>query len=113
MTDSLQLVEQIVRAAKDKKAKDVVILSLQEISPIADYFVIMTGGSKRQVQAITDNIEDELKGKGILPFRKEGFQEGKWVLVDFGSVVTHVFQEEERDFYSLERLWGDAEVIEM
>jgi ribosome-associated protein len=96
-------------AANEKKARDILLMDLQGISLIADYFVICTGNSNIQVQAVSDNIEDKLKEKGKPLLRREGYNEGRWVLMDFGSVIVHIFQEEERQYYNLERLWGDAE----
>lgn len=100
-------------AAADKKALDITVLDISHISIICDYFLICTGRSSTQVQAVAENIEAKLKDAGIKPLRIEGFREGSWILVDYGDVVVHVFQEAERDFYNLERLWGDANVIEM
>lgn len=79
---------------------------------IADYFVLLTGRSSTQVQAIADSIEEMLTGQGVRLLRREGYQEARWILLDFGSVVVHVFRDEDRRFYSLERLWGDARVEE-
>ncbi len=99
------------RAAEDKKAKDVVILDISGISVICDYFVICSGLSSTQVKAIAENVEEKLEKKGISKLRAEGLKDGHWVLLDYGSVVVHVFQENDRDFYNLEHLWGDAEVV--
>lgn len=79
---------------------------------IADYFVLLTGRSSTQVQAIADSIEEKLTEQGVKLLRREGYQEARWILLDFGSVVVHVFRDEDRRFYSLERLWGDARVEE-
>lgn len=94
------------------KAEDSVILNLKGITLIADYFVLLSGRSSTQVQAIADSIEERLTEQGIKLLRREGYQEARWILLDFGSVVVHVFREEDRRFYSLERLWGDARVEE-
>lgn len=106
-----QLASLISRAAEDKKARDVVILDLHEISMVCDYFVICSGNSSTQVKAIAENIEKTLKDEGIRVSRIEGMQDARWVLLDYGSVVAHVFQENERTFYNLEHLWGDAKVV--
>ena len=98
-------------AANEKKARDILLMDLQGISLIADHFVICTGNNHIQVQAISDNIEEKLKEKGTPPLRIEGYKDGRWVLMDFGSAIVHIFQEEERQYYNLERLWGDAEKI--
>jgi len=96
------------KAAAEKKGRDITILDLQEISLITDYFLIVNGNSRVQTQAIADNIEEKMALAGIPLARREGYPDGRWILLDFGAVIIHVFQEEERSFYSLERLWGDA-----
>ncbi|MDI3328061.1 MAG: ribosome silencing factor [Alicyclobacillaceae bacterium] len=98
-------------AAADKKARDVVILDIRELSVVADYFVICSGQSTTQVQAIADHVRDKLEEHGVPVRGVEGRDEARWVLLDFGDVVVHVFRQEEREFYHLERLWGDAPVI--
>ncbi len=100
-----------VKAAEDKKAEDITVLDIREVSIIADYFIICSGRSRTQVQAIVENIIEEVEKEGVSALRREGFREGGWVLVDYGDVVVHVFQETERQFYNLERLWGDAQVV--
>lgn len=95
-------------AADSKKAKDVVILDIQELSAIADYFIICSAKSRTQVQAIADEVRDKLEERGLTCKGMEGKDDAKWILVDFGDVVAHVFMEEEREFFGLERLWGDA-----
>jgi ribosome-associated protein len=97
-----------VRAATDKKASDVVVLDVQELLGITDYFVICSGSSVRQVRAISDEIVHCLKEKGVSPVRREGEREAGWVLIDYEDFVVHVFGEQEREFYDLERLWKDA-----
>lgn len=94
--------------AESKKARDVVILDIRELAVIADYFVICSANSRTQVQAIADAIVDKLSLNGLRSKGIEGREDGKWILLDFGDLVVHVFQEEEREFYGLERLWGDA-----
>jgi ribosome-associated protein len=95
-------------AARAKKAKDIVIMDLQGISIIADYFVICTGTNVHQLQAISEHIDEKLAEQKISPLRIEGLKDARWILMDYGSVVVHIFQEEERLYYNLERLWGDA-----
>ncbi|GAW92395.1 ribosome silencing factor [Calderihabitans maritimus] len=108
MTDAKAIALAAAEAAEEKKAKDIVVLDMQKVSLITDYFVIATGNSTTQVQAIVKEIEKKLKEQGIPLLRREGYREARWVLLDYGSVVIHIFQPEEREFYSLERLWGDA-----
>jgi len=107
-----EVVNIAVQAADDKKAIDTRVLDIREISIIADYFVICSGRSAPQVQAIADNIQEQLKKENVPALHLEGVREGTWVLLDYGDVVVHVFQEAERQFYKLERLWGDALVVE-
>ncbi|MGF9963237.1 ribosome silencing factor [Bacillus rhizoplanae] len=96
------------RAADDKRAEDIVVLNMQGISPLADYFVICHGNSDKQVQAIAREIKGQAHEVHIDVQRMEGFEEARWVLVDLGDVVVHVFHKDERDYYNLERLWGDV-----
>ena len=103
------LLEKIVALAQDKKAQEIISLKLTGLTLIADYFVLMTATNSRQAQALSDHIYEELKDQGSQALRVEGYQEGQWILLDYGSVVVHIFQEQERSFYDLERLWGDAE----
>lgn len=99
------------KAIEDKKGWQVTILQLKDISLITDYFVLANGNSRIQTQAIADNVEEELEKNGFRPLRREGYLEGRWILLDYGFIIVHIFQEEERKFYNLERLWGDASVI--
>ena len=95
-------------AIDDKRGEEVVIIDVGELLRIADVFVIATGTSKRQVQAMAEEVEDQLRPHGRRPLRIEGKEDGHWTLVDYGDLVVHLFQPESRAFYSLERLWGDA-----
>lgn len=96
------------KAADEKKAEDIVALNMQGISLVTDYFLICHGNSDKQVQAIAREIKDRADKNGIDVRRMEGYEEGRWVLIDLGDVVAHVFHQEERGYYNLERLWGDA-----
>ena len=102
-----------VKAALKKKAFDLIVLDIKEISSFADYFILCSGNSNRQVQAIASSIEHDLKKKGIDPLGIEGFNEGKWVLLDYDDIIIHVFYHPIREFYELERLWDDAPRIEV
>jgi ribosome-associated protein len=97
-----------VKAGQAKKAEDILVLDLREISTFTDYFVIMTGNSSRQNVAIYENIEQELKKGKFQPLGVEGKELAEWILVDYGSFIVHVFSRRTRDYYSLEKLWGDA-----
>lgn len=95
-------------AIDDKRGADIVLIDVGELLRIADVFVIATGTNKRQVQAMAEEVEDQLKLHDRAPLRIEGKDDGDWMLVDYGDLVVHLFQPETRAFYSLERLWGDA-----
>lgn len=98
-----------VAAALDKKAYDLDVLSVGKLTSIADYFILTTAGNERQAQAIADNVLDKLKSEmGVRPLLVEGTTPGRWILLDFGDFIMHVFTDEARRFYGLERLWGDA-----
>ncbi|HZK24242.1 MAG TPA: ribosome silencing factor [Oscillospiraceae bacterium] len=103
-----RLLALIVNAAEDKKAVDLTILDIGKVSFVADYFVIATGTTKTQVHAIADSIMEKLKESDDALLHREGYQEGLWILLDYGSVVVHIFQPEQRNFYHLERLWAHA-----
>jgi ribosome-associated protein len=107
-TDASELAHRIVEIASDKKGNDIVLLRTAELTTMADFFVIVSGRSDRQVQALAGAIIDELRDDGIRPLGVEGKQSSRWVLLDFGSVIVHVFAPDEREFYGLERLWGKA-----
>ena len=97
-----------VSAAADKKARDLVVIDVGDFLSITDYFVICSGSSDRQVRTIADEIEAKLKEAGVRPLRTEGGLDGGWLLLDYGVFVVHVFTEEMRKYYELERLWKDA-----
>ncbi len=108
MSDALETARLAAEAADAKKAIDIQVLDLRELTTIADCFVICSGTSTTQVGAIADGIARSLIAEGIRPSHIEGESESKWVLMDYGDVVIHVFDEATRTYYSLERLWGDA-----
>lgn len=105
--DAAELAHRIVEIASDKKGNDIVMLRTAELTTMADFFVICSGRSDRQVQALAGAIVGELRDEGIRPLGTEG-RASSWVLLDFGSVIVHVFAPEEREFYGLERLWSKA-----
>ena len=111
--DSREMALLIARAAQGKKAEDVVILDISKLSDIADYFVIASGTSGRQVKAIADEVSRTLEKEGVRIGHIEGYPRSSWILLDCGSVVAHIFYEEIRKFYSLERLWGDAPCLHL
>jgi ribosome-associated protein len=103
-----ELAESVAALALDRKAADVVVLDLREISSVTDYFVICTGRSDVHVRAIVERIETALAERGQRPSAREGIAHGAWALLDYGDVVIHVFQPDSRAFYDLERLWSQA-----
>jgi ribosome-associated protein len=102
-----------VMAALEKKARDLVLLNVAELSSFADYFLICSGRSSRQVQSITDGIVEAFKNEGRRPLGVEGYGEGKWVLIDYGDLIVHIFYEPIREFYKLESLWHQAPRIDL
>jgi ribosome-associated protein len=101
------------RTAADKKARDIVALDLREVSAVADYFLICSGSSERQVEAIAEAVEEALAAQGWSPWHVEGRGSHHWVLLDYVDLVVHVFHERTREYYLLERLWGDARRVEL
>jgi ribosome-associated protein len=98
----------IAKAGLDKKAEDVTVLDVRGLTSYADYFVVMTADSERQASAIADHVEDAMKKLGVSKVSVEGYETGRWILVDYGDVVAHVMSKESRGFYDLEGLWADA-----
>lgn len=98
----------VVRAADDKHGEDIVALDMQSVSLLADYFVIVSANSQRQIEAIVDGIDEQITKAGYSIRRIEGNKNSNWVLIDLGDIVVHVFQTEERQFYNLEKLWSEA-----
>jgi len=103
---------QELRTALDQKfGQDIAVMDLTGVTTIADFFVIVTGGSAPQMQALADTTEEIMKKHKIKLNHMEGIRSGEWVLLDYGSIIVHIFDKENRDFYKLERLWGDAKII--
>ena len=102
-----------ITAALDKKADDLLVLDLTKASAFTDVFVICTGGNRRQVQAIADAIEEALRARGARPALIEGYERGEWILIDYFDFIVHVFLPATRVFYGLEKLWADAEKVEI
>jgi ribosome-associated protein len=111
--ESRELAVAAARAAADKQARDIAILDVHGLIVITDYFVICSAGTDRQVRTIVEEVERALRELGRKPLRREGETESRWVLLDYVDVVVHVFAEEEREFYDLERLWRDAPRVEL
>ena len=111
--EPLELATDIVKALDDKKALDLKLLKVEDLTVLADYFVIASGTSSTHVGALAEEVEFKMSQRGIEPRRVEGARSRDWVLLDYGSVVVHVFYPETREFYALERLWADAETVEI
>lgn len=113
MLPSRELAEIAVKALDSKKGKEVRLIRIDKITTLAEYFVICTGTSNTQINALCDAVEKELTEKGEEPLHREGYRGGTWVLLDYGCVVVHVFNDEARKFYSLEHLWADGEEVDL
>lgn len=101
-----------VRAAEEKQAKDIRVLDLRGLTSFADYFILASGTNSRQIQAIADEIETQLKKLGERPTNVEGYDNADWILMDYGDYLVHIFSEKARTYYDLERLWRDAKALE-
>ena len=116
MTDNLtqqQKLEIIVKALDSKKAEDIKVIKVGDLTGIADYFVIADGTSSTQTKALADEAEYKMQENGVVPNRVQGNNGSNWVIIDYGDIVVHVFSKEQRDFYNLERLWRDGEDIDI
>ena len=113
MLPSRELAEIAVKALDSKKGKEIRLIRIDKIATLAEYFVICTGTSNTQINALCDAVEKELTEKGEEPLHREGYRGGTWVLLDYGCVVVHVFNDEARKFYSLEHLWADGEEVDL
>ncbi|MEY8661845.1 ribosome silencing factor [Ligilactobacillus faecis] len=111
--ESKELLELVVKAADSKRAEDIVALDVQNVSLLADYFVIMQGGSERQVKAITEAIVEKVHEAKEEVKSVEGKDGANWILLDLGDVIVHVFKEETRQFYNLEKLWSEAPLVDL
>jgi ribosome-associated protein len=109
--ESIELLQLAARAADSKQADDLVALDVSEPLALTDIFLLASGRNERNVVAIAGEIEDKMIEAGVKPLRREGRAEGRWILLDFGDIVVHVFHDEDRQFYSLERLWSDCPAI--
>lgn len=111
--NSKQLISAAYHACQDKQGIDALILDIRKISDIADYFLLVHGNSDRHVKTIAEGIIDQLHEKKEKPYHVEGLQEASWILIDYSSVIIHIFHYQTRQFYNLERLWGDAKVVKI
>ena len=113
MVDSLQMLEVAVKAADLKRAEDILAYDVSKMTPLADYYMICHGNSGRQVEAITNEIIDQVESIGGVLRQLEGKSKGSWMLIDFGDLVVHVFTEEDREFYQVEKLWLDGDIVDI
>ena len=108
-----EVVQIAAKALNETKGQDIKVLKTHDLTTLCDYFVICTGTSSTHIKSLTDEIDRAMSEAGEPPIRREGYRSGNWVLLDFGCVVAHVFTEDAREFYKLERLWSDAEEIDL
>lgn len=113
MTTEKQMEQLVCRALDEKKGRDIKVIDIHDVSVIADYFVIASGSNQNQVQAMVDNVEEQLGRAGFEPKQVEGVRNSSWILMDYGDVIVHVFDEENRLFYDLERIWRDGKTLDM
>lgn len=112
--DALQLALAAARVAAENRGQDVTVLDLRDATPISDFFVVATGTSRRQLHAISEEIDHTLEDElGDRRMGREGYDESRWILLDYGNIVIHLFDEETRKFYDLESLWGDAKKVDL
>ena len=108
MMNSKELAQKIATILDDKKGDDIVLLEVTHLTTVTDYFVIASANNTVKVRALAEEVEDRLAEQGIEPRRKEGYREARWIVLDYASVIVHVFHQEEREFYNIERLWTDG-----
>lgn len=109
----MEMARLAITALEDKKAEDIKVIDISEVSVIADYFIIAGGSNRSQIQALCDNVEEKLGRSGFPARQKEGYDTANWVLLDFGDVIVHIFDKENRLLYDLERIWRDGRGIEV
>lgn len=112
MKDIKKLAGIVINALEDKKAEDIRVIDISEISILADYFIIANGSNSRQIQAFADEIEQKLAKEGCHLKQAEGYDSANWILLDFGDLIVHLFDKENRSFYNLERIWRDGKQID-
>lgn len=109
---SRELAKLALNGLEDKKAQDIKIIDISEVSVMADYFLIASGANRNQVQAMADNVEEKLHEAGVNPRQIEGYHTANWILMDFNDIIVHIFNEEDRLFYNLEKIWLDGKLID-
>ena len=111
MTDSKEALKVILNALEEKKAFDIKLINISKISTLCDYIVIADGTNKKQVQALSDNVEDAMHKAGFSHKSIEGYSEGGWILLDYYDIIVHIFSEESRRFYNIEKIWNDGDYV--
>lgn len=106
-----KVIETIIKALDSKRAEDIQLIGIKDLTIVADYFVIANGTSNTQTKALADEVEFKMKELGVQPLRVEGYQGSTWIILDYGDIVVHVFYKETRSYYNLERLWSDGEQV--
>ena len=112
MMKSKEMAKLAIEALEDKKAEDIRLINISEISVLGDYFIIASGTNRSQIQALADNVQEKLGRAGVLTKTVEGYETANWILMDFGDIIVHVFDKENRLFYNLERIWRDGKMME-
>lgn len=110
---NIEILKTIINALDDKKAENIQIIDISEISTVADYFIITNGTNRSQIQALSDNVQEKLAAKGIHPKNIEGYNTANWILLDYSDILIHIFDKESRGFYDLERIWRDAQCVDI
>lgn len=110
--ESKEMAKLAVKALEDKKGEEIRVIDISEVSVLADYFIIASGSNTNQVQALCDNVSEELGRQGVYSRQVEGYESANWILLDFGDIIVHVFDKENRLFYDLERIWRDGKIVE-
>jgi len=111
MENSKKIFDIVVKTLEDKKAKNIKAIDIRELTTIASYFIIASGTSVTHIKSLADNVEEKLIEEGIRPLHIEGYNNARWILMDYNDVVVHIFHEEDREYYGLERLWQDGKEI--
>ena len=111
MMESKEMAKLAIEALEDKKAEDIRLINISEISVLGDYFIIASGTNRSQIQALADNVQEKLGRAGVLTKTVEGYETANWILMDFGDIIVHVFDKENRLFYNLERIWRDGKEV--
>ena len=111
--ETIKMTEIAVKALDRKKASDLSVIRIDDISTLADYFVIASASSSTQLKALADEVEYELEQQGVNCHHREGMESAEWILLDYGTIIVHIFTQDNRDYYNLERLWADASVVDL